>query len=186
MARKRRRNEEAPGWVWMLFGLAIGLIIALGVYVNGRPNVTENAPIARIEEAPVVTEAAPVEPPTQTIETAAENPDRFSFYDLLPQFEVIVPEIEQAAPRTNPTVAINEPGTYVLQAGSFLTAEDAESQRARLALLGIESRLQRVSIDDRTFHRVRIGPISDLDTLNSIRSRLLDAEVESLVMRMAG
>ena len=31
---------------------------------------------------------------------------------------------------------------------------------------GIESHIQRVSIDDRTYHRVRIGPIDDLEELN--------------------
>ena len=73
----------------------------------------------------------------------------------------------------------------MLQAGSFLTEADAETQRARLALLGIESRIQRVSIDDRAFHRVRIGPVDDLDEVNSIRRQLADADVESILMRIA-
>jgi cell division protein FtsN len=72
-----------------------------------------------------------------------------------------------------------------LQAGSFGNADDAERQRANLALLGVESRVQRVSIDDRTFHRVRIGPIDELAELNSVRARLREADVDFLVMRMS-
>ena len=99
-------------------------------------------------------------------------------------FEVVVPEVETPAARTAEIVAIDDPGVYMLQAGSFLTETDAESQRARLGLLGIESRIQRVTIDDRAFHRVRIGPIQDLDELNLIRSRLRGANVDSIIMRV--
>lgn len=187
----------------MLFGLGIGLIIALGVYLNGRQiletpvaSPPAEAPAARVPrtQAP---EAAPAEraeePSAEAVNDSAappqrdsgEDPDRFSFYDLLPSFEVVIPEVESPAPRTEALTAIAEPGVYVLQAGSFLTAADAETQRARLALLGVESRIQRVTIDDRAFHRVRIGPLEDLDEVNSIRRRLIDAEIESMVMRIS-
>lgn len=185
----------------MLFGLGIGLIIALGVYLNGRQILETpvaaspaEAPAARAPRTPAP-EAAPAEraeePSAEAADSAAppqrdsgEDPDRFSFYDLLPSFEVVIPEVESPAPRTEALTAIAEPGVYVLQAGSFLTATDAETQRARLALLGVESRIQRVTIDDRAFHRVRIGPLEDLDEVNSIRRRLIDAEIESMVMRI--
>lgn len=197
MARRRKRkSDEAPGWVWMLFGLGIGLIIAFGVFVNTRPDATtpstaQPTPAQPAEPLPV---AAPPEPEPepevvaqpQTPDTeSGEDPNRFSFYDLLPSFEVVIPEVETPAAQAREVAAIADPGVYVLQAGSFLTATDAEAQRARLALLGVESRIQRVSIDDRNFHRVRIGPIEDLDELNSIRARLIGAEIESIVMRMA-
>jgi len=193
MARKRRTNDEAPGWIWMLFGLGIGLVVALGVYINGRQTptpqdatatVNERAPAEALPEEPQVgTAAAPVSSGSQR--SRIEDPDRFSFYDELPRYEVVVPEIESPSARSNTATAIEAPGVYVLQAGSFRTAEDAEVQRANLALLGIESRIQRVSIDEQTFHRVRVGPIDDLDSLNAIRRRLFDANVESLVMRIA-
>jgi cell division protein FtsN len=56
--------------------------------------------------------------------------------------------------------------------------------RANLALLGVESRLQRVSIDDDVYHRVRIGPTSDLDELNGVRRRLWDAEIDVLLIKV--
>jgi len=191
----------------MLFGLGIGLIVALGVYLNDRTDL--QSPVAAIlgaaprEQAlPASREAgndaptaAPVESepePAPVSDAVAapqrdsdEDPDRFSFYDVLPSFEVVIPEIESPAPRTETLTAIAEPGIYVLQAGSFLTQADAEAQRARLALLGIESRIQRVTIDDRAFHRVRVGPLEELDEVNSIRRRLADAQIESMVMRIA-
>ncbi|MGD2166483.1 MAG: SPOR domain-containing protein [Gammaproteobacteria bacterium] len=203
MARRKRKSDEAPGWVWMLFGLGIGLVIALGVYINGAPPTSPPA----AESTPVPPPAGPVlarpqaeadpvelspepapEPESGAADTETnhgEDPNRFSFYDMLPSFEVIIPEVETPEPRTADVAAIEAPGIYVLQAGSFLTETDADAQRARLGLLGVESRIQRVSLDDRTFHRVRIGPIEDLNELNSIRTRLRAASVESIVMRMA-
>jgi cell division protein FtsN len=72
-----------------------------------------------------------------------------------------------------------------LQAGSFAALADADRRRAELALLGLESRIQRVSIDDKTFHRVRIGPVSDLDELNLIRNQLRQAKIDVLRIRLA-
>jgi cell division protein FtsN len=209
MARRRRsrtrKSDEAPGWIWMLFGLGIGLIIALGVYLNtgqvpisaahrpaaAQPPAAETVrpktelPSAIPPEASSDSAAeAAAEPLSAAASASPEDPERFGFYELLPNFEVIIPEVETPAPRTQEAVAIEAPGVYVVQAGSFLTESDAEAQRARLALLGIESRIQHVSIDDRRFHRVRVGPTDDLDELNSIRTRLLNGGIESMIMRM--
>ena len=169
----------------MLFGLAIGLIVALGVYVNDRRPATEAASRASTGP-PAASRTPPVDPsPARSTapEETAENPDeRFGFYELLPRFEVIVPELETPAARSQ-AVAIEEPGTYVLQAGSFTSETDAERLRAQLGLLGIESKIQRVTVDDREFYRVRIGPLDDLDQLNAYRRQLLDANIDSLVMQ---
>ena len=194
MARRKRKSDEAPGWVWMLFGLGIGLIIALGVYMNREPiataPTTQQAPISEppqnepVPEPEPAQEVAAQEAETQVDTDNTEDPNRFGFFEFLESFEVVVPELETPQSETEQIAAIDDPGTYVLQAGSFLTEADAEAQRARLALIGIESRIQRVSIDDRRFHRVRIGPIEDVDNLNQIRARLAGAGIESIVMRL--
>ena len=103
---------------------------------------------------------------------------------MLPQFEVVIPEQEPDVSRDTERRAIDVPGVYVLQAGSFTNYDDADRRRAELALQGIESSIQRVSIDDRTYHRVRIGPTRDLDELNMLRSRLRAAEIDVLRIRL--
>ena len=90
---------------------------------------------------------------------------RFEFYDMLPNFEVIIPEQEPDVAADLEPQAVIQPGLYVLQAGSFSAYVDADRRRAELALHGIESQIQRVMIDDNTYHRVRIGPTSNLDEL---------------------
>jgi len=102
----------------------------------------------------------------------------------LPSFEVIIPEQEPDVRREKSVEAVQQPGVYILQAGSFTSLADADRRRAELGLLGIESRVQRVTIDDRTYHRVRIGPVEDLDKLNLIRAQLRQANIDALRIRV--
>lgn len=188
MGRKKRRTHaeaaEYPGWLWMLFGLAIGLSVALAIYVNGR-----NARIAQRPPAtaPASLSETTVESATQSpqpVGEAAAPPQRFEFYDMLPNFEVIIPEQESDVSTDTTRQAVVDPGTYVLQAGSFTEYADADRRRAQLALQGIESSIQRVTIADKSYHRVRIGPIDDLERLNMLRTRLRQADIDVLRIRL--
>ncbi len=169
----------------MLFGLGIGLAVAFAIYVNDR----RLPPPPRTAAASTATAPAAGSNVDSNIddngESAAEVPEsRFDFYKMLPNFEVVIPEQEPDVARDIGPQAIVEPGEYVLQAGSFSSFADADRRRAELALQGIESTIQRVSIDDRTFHRVRIGPTRDLDELNLLRSRLRQANIDVLRIRL--
>ena len=179
---KKKRQQEYPGWMWLLFGLGIGLSVALAIYMKDR----EPAVVVR-EAAPEPTSlASAIDNNDQVIAAEAEEPpeNRFDFYNMLPNFEVIIPEQEPDVSKDMASRAVVRPGTYVLQAGSFTEFEDADRRRAQLALQGIESRIQRVMIDDRTYHRVRIGPTRDLDELNALRNRLREARIDVLRIRL--
>lgn len=200
MAQKKRKQkrqrkpqqEPYPGWMWMLFGLGIGLSVAFAIYMKEQQTVEPEQAVARqpasmavpiqTETAPVAEAVPPVESGTAT-QTEEEEP-RFTFYNMLPSFEVIIPEEEPDVSRDVEIEVVEQPGTYVLQAGSFRDIADADRRRAELAFLGVESRVQKVSIDDRTFHRVRIGPMNDLDTLNRVRNRLRGADIDVLRIRL--
>lgn len=173
----------------MLFGLAIGLSVAYAVYVKG------NAPVPAIQTAtpqpaslPAAlddnNEIAAAEEVKKEIEEEPKD-KRFTFYDILPNVEMVMPD---TSPRTRVEAepqAIEEPGLYVLQAGSFSTNEDADRRRAELALHGIESHIQRVKVNERNYHRVYIGPTDDLDELNLLRSRLRAAQIDVLRIRLS-
>lgn len=186
--RKRRRSKRAkkkqeyPGWLWMLFGLSLGLSVAFAIYVKDRePVAVASAPqpasmqgaLDNNNESPAADEPA-----------EEQGESRFTFYDMLPNFEVIIPEQEPDVKVDAQPEAVVEPGLYVLQAGSFSAYADADRRRAELALHGIESSIQRVTIDDKTYHRVRIGPTDNLDELNMLRSRLRAAQIDVLRIRL--
>ena len=190
MAKRRRKNSkkqpEYPGWLWGLFGLAVGLSVAAAVWFSDRRAAVPEPEMARptsLETAlddngEMLSRSAETETPSEPEER------RFEFYELLPNMELVVPEEGYEIETDTEPQAVVEPGTYVLQAGSFTALGDAERRRAELGLQGIQSYIQRVIIDDNTYHRVRIGPIDDLDELNMLRSRLRAARIDVLRIRL--
>ncbi len=162
----------------MMFGLAIGLSVAFAIYINDR---TPGVPVRPVAEQP-----SSIDDNNEQASSQPEEPPeaRFDFYSLLPKFEVIIPEQEPNVQAETSPQAVVEPGVYVLQAGSFTEYKDADRRRAILAMQGIESKIQRVSIDDKTYHRVRIGPIDDLTELNVLRNRLREAQIDVLRIRL--
>lgn len=179
---RKKQQQEYPGWMWMIFGLGIGLSVAFAIYVKDR----ETAPVVRTVATQPASLASAMDDNSEQSSAVIEEPpeNRFDFYDMLPNFEVIIPEQEPDVAQDMEPQAVELPGIYVLQAGSFTEYADADRRRAQLALQGIESRIQRVTIDDRTYHRVRIGPTRDLDKLNTMRSRLRAAKIDVLRIRL--
>ncbi len=168
----------------MLFGLGIGLLVAVGVYLRApsAPTTAAGAPPPSMDaarkERPATKPAAPQAPP------AADDEKRFQFYDILPQFEVVVPRQDARTRTPAQRAPVQQPGRYLLQAGSFSAAGEADRLQATLALRGIESRVQQATVDGTLFYRVQIGPIDDLDALNRTRRQLLDAGIEPLPLKL--
>jgi len=172
--RSRARRDPFSGYTGLALGLLAGLGVGLGIYLLDRPPATPSG------ERPAPASARETETPPQEPET------RFDFYEMLPNFEVVVPERDREVKRDAPAAAVDKAGAYVLQVGSFKAFAEADRVRAQLALQGIASKVQRVSVDNDTWHRVRVGPISDLTELNRVRNRLREAEMDVLVIRVGG
>jgi cell division protein FtsN len=95
---------------------------------------------------------------------------------MLPKQEVEVPEGPSSA---KPAGASLPKGDITLQAGSFKQVAEAEKLQAQLAQYGVDAKIQRFSLEDETWYRVRIGPIATVNELNTIRAKLAEAEVEA-------
>ncbi len=116
---------------------------------------------------------------------AAKPAEKYDFYQMLPNFEVVVPEKEKDVKRDLPAASkVERPGIYVLQVGSYRSEPEADGMRARLNKLGVDAKVQRVAVDADVWHRVRIGPISNLDELNRTRKQLQAADVDAIVIRI--
>jgi cell division protein FtsN len=179
---KRRKNTGFSGWTGVLCGLAVGLGVAAVVYIKDhRPD----AQIARIGKADKKKSHAAEPPDAEAGDSGTEDSAKsYAFYDMLPKFEVVVPEKDKDVRPDVKSVPETRRGTYVLQAGSYKNFADADRVRAQLALQGVESKVQKVSVDNDTWHRIRIGPISKLDELNRLRQILRRADVDVLVIRV--
>ena len=99
--------------------------------------------------------------------------------------EVVVPE-QELARKSQPakTAAVDDDsGSYILQVGSFRENSDAEQMKARLALLGISARVQPVTVNGATWHRVRVGPLNGARQADTMRNQLANNGIDSLVMK---
>lgn len=182
----KRRSSGSTGLSGMagfVCGLALGLAVALGVYLFDRR--TESRLTAQQTAAPMIRDDAEGKPTPPPASQADETPE-FDFYEMLPKYEVVIPEQDSrsgAAPSV-PAGPVRKPGAYVLQAGSFRNLKDADRVRAMIAMQGVESKIQKVTIDKDTWHRVRIGPITNLQKLEDTRSKLRQAQIDPLVIRV--
>jgi cell division protein FtsN len=96
----------------------------------------------------------------------------------------VVPEKDKDVRPDIKSVPETRSGTYVLRVGSYKNFPDADRVRAKLALMGIESKVQKVSVENDTWYRIRIGPFSKLDDLNRMRQNLHKADVDALEIRV--
>ncbi|AXF21880.1 cell division protein [Burkholderia pyrrocinia] len=88
-----------------------------------------------------------------------------------------------AAAAAKPPTASDANTGYFLQVGAYKTEGDAEQQRARLGFQGFESKVSKRDVSGVTYFRVRVGPFSKFEDMNSARQRLSDAGVDTAVIR---
>ena len=77
-----------------------------------------------------------------------------------------------------------DPFAYFVQAGAFNRPEDAEQQRARLAMLGYEAKVTEREQSGRTMYRVRIGPFDRKDDADGAKDRLGGVGVDAALVRV--
>jgi cell division protein FtsN len=175
---KHGKSGGFPGWVGLALGLGLGLGVAAVVYLKDHRLDSPPASASKMTKKRGHADAA------EAGDTATDDSKSYAFYEMLPKFEVVVPEKDKDVRPDIKPVPETRPGIYMLQAGSYKNSKDAERVRAQLALQGIESKVQKVSVDNDTWHRIRIGPISNLDELNRMRQILRKADVDVLVIRV--
>lgn len=77
-----------------------------------------------------------------------------------------------------------DPFVYWVQVGAFRTAEDAESQRAKLSLSGVESKVSEREQSGRTVYRVRVGPFDKKEDGEKSKDKLDKAGLETALVRV--
>lgn len=78
----------------------------------------------------------------------------------------------------------SDPFNYFIQAGAFRTPEDAEQQRAKLLLLGMQARVSERDQAGRTVYRVRVGPFEKKDDADKVKNRLDNNSIETALVRV--
>lgn len=184
---RRNNHKPLPGWVWMLGGLSLGLLVAFLVFLQqqgaGRQAAPASArtPAASTDTRVVQSPAAPTAkaPAREQPVTKPRDGIQFDFYNILPELEIVIPESELLREGAD-----REQHTYYLQVGSFRSSNDAESRKAELLLLNFTPMVQTVTINgNQTWHRVRIGPFTERRRVDQARRRLQDNGIDFIMLR---
>ena len=176
----------------MFVGLLIGLGISLGVafYLNKTPLpfLGKSKPAAAKDgkEAPAEPAKSFAGMPQGGGKGTDKDRPKFDFYKILPGGEepVTERELKEAA-----KAGKNQPeatrGVFFIQAGSFQNPADADNQKAKIALLGFESSVEPTTLPDKgTWYRVRMGPYTSLEDLNSVRRVLAQNGIDANLVKV--
>ena len=195
------RKKSAGGTLIGLFvGLVIGVLIAAGVvwYIHRTPPPftartqpsTSSSPQQQPSGAPQTPLALPGKPGDPVPQL--DDKPRFDFYKILPGETPAEPKSAATKPgEAKPAEAgkeqngkentLKEP--VFLQAGSFQNAGDADNQKARLAMMGMEAAVQQVMLQDKVWYRVRLGPLRKTEDANALRAELARSGIDANVVK---
>ncbi len=186
-----KHPNSIPGWAWLLAGLAIGLFVALLVYINDFTASSNKSAVKNAFSDIVNTTTDNVKQLKKKSAAITKQSDskstkpRFDFYTILPELEVTVPDEELQQTTSAMSNKKNQPiAPLMLQAGSFRKFDSADKLKATLALQGISAKIQTITkTNGDKWHRVQVGPIRDLNILNTTRHRLRKMGIASIVVK---
>jgi len=201
------RLQRGTTLLGFVLGLVVGLAVALGVamYVTKVPTPFSNKNQTRSPEQ----DAVEVEKNKDWNPNGALQPKPAA---SVPEPGLVTPApapaavpVETARPEVKPAVqadplgdlakskgglatptapAAAEPFTYFVQVGAYRSAAEAEGQKARMALMGLDAKVSEREQAGRTVYRVRLGPFEDKASAERVHSKLDAANVENTIVRI--
>ncbi len=209
---RKQKGTSSHGFGMFVAGLVVGAVAA-SFFIGLRSDDPES--IGRGIEHMITASKSRFAADVETTPPAPEKKrsTEFDFYMLLPEIEHVVPDNESppepvsessadksppaqaatASPRVvEPPAATAKPddsgaARFELQAGAFVRMADADRLKAELALKGLSSRIQKVSIEGRgDFYRVRLGPYSSTAELESVDRQLAGLGIDALRLKLSG
>jgi len=210
MATKRSKQATRtgarqgwPAWVWLALGVLLGLALsAVALMRDWAPMLRKkNLPQPNPEAtAPKESEPAVADDGKKSAPAPKKS---YDFYSVLPEMEVVIPDAElsakaraeqQRAATATPNAPVTPPPEgvasgsvrYLLQAGSYPDGKGAEEVKAKLALLGFVARVQPVTINGKTWHRVRVGPYASASDVETAKRALADNGINAIALKESG
>jgi cell division protein FtsN len=186
----RGSNEaQKPAWLWVLIGMLLGIGLMTLVLVK------DWVPLLRRKDLPQPNPQATAPRESEPPVAEAKPKKNYDFYQVLPEAEVVIPDAELSAKakaeqqaRANPPAAgtppaPTTPGRYVLQTGSYPEPKAADEAKAKLALAGFVAQVQPVTINGKTWHRVRLGPYPSASELEATKRSLSENGINAIALK---
>ena len=199
--RQAVRNGGAafPGWALFLAGVVVGGIVMALAY-RGMPSLRRTD---QPQANPNAVAQRGSSPGIAASSSAQSSASQFDFYKVLPEKEVVIPNAElsamakaeqqKAAAANNASTSTpagasasetaSSKGTYVLQIGAYPDSGAADAKKAELALQGFTAHVQTITLDGKTWNRVRLGPFATATELQAMQKKLQAAGFQAMPMK---
>lgn len=204
-------SQRGGTFLGFIIGLVLGLGVALAVaiYVTKVPTPFSNknqprTPAQDVQETEknkdwnpnsVLQPKAPAEPPARPDASAEvatpQDADKAADKALAPPRPAVTADplgdLAKAKSGLNTPAApadASDPFDYVVQVGAYRTSADADAQKAKLALLGLDAKVSERDQAGRVVYRVRLGPYSDKSAAERIRARLESNGMDNTLVRV--
>ena len=169
---QKNTSRGSPFLTGLLIGwlLGVGLSGGLTMYLKGSESPFSEKKIDKpISEKILEDKIADDSEASKEVNTDEVKPENnFDFYTILPETESTVTEKE-----VKESALTVKKENYFLQVGAFQNEADADNMKAKLALLGFEAVVKTATIPEKgIWHRVRVGPLNDIEKINKIRGEL--------------
>lgn len=198
--RQRQIGSTLTGIIiGLVIGLAIAVVVALVITKTPTPFTNKNGksekadlPVTQMQDPnkplygskEAVNQAAKEVAGSKAAEAAKPPATAVAAAPASPAATATAPAVVAATPASKPEVA-DDKYIYFLQIGAFKDVAEAESARAKLALVGVEASVSEKNNDGAVLHRVRVGPFDHLDAMNKMRTKLSESGVETAIVRSA-
>ena len=157
MAAKQTTSPLVWAILLLMLGAFVAFVLFLDQQIGKRGGAEQSKPQAAVSETrPVI-----------------------DFYEVLKnrEVEILISDEDQAA-IDNPSINKEVSGRSILQVGSFHSAGEAESLKARLAFLGLQAEVKQAQVNDETWHRVQLGPFASETKLSQARNLLIENQIK--------
>jgi cell division protein FtsN len=165
-----------------LMGFVLGLLLGLAIAVGVAIMLTKGAPEPKLNQrAPeAISKAKPVEAIEEGEVQVEDKPN------LNKSLQSKVPLPSEAAPK-DPIASIaaaTQGPEYWLQTGAYRNQDEAQRQKAMLAMQGLEALISERELDGAALWRVRVGPFVGQSEVTQTRARLQSAGIPSTIIRI--
>lgn len=134
-----------------------------------KPSAASGGPVTDVTpQKPAAAPAVPAQPPAKAAKPAADP----------------IGDLAKAKLATPAATSGADPFSYFVQVGAFRTPEDAEQQRAKISLMGLEAKVTEREQSGRTVYRVRLGPFDKKDDADKAKERLDASGIETALVRV--
>ena len=201
------QQQRGGTFLGFILGLVIGLAVALGVamYVTKVPTPFSNKNQPRSAEQDVVeTQKNKDWNPNGVLQpkATASAPADGTVTPVPAPAAVPAAPADGARKEVKPAVSADplgdlaksrsgaggdasaEPFQYFVQVGAYRSQGEADSQKARMALIGLDAKVSEREQAGRTVYRVRLGPFDDKASAERVRTKLESAHVDNTIVRM--